>query len=64
MPNFNLKDIEKAAVFAAVAYTKGNLTYARELLNVSKATLYRLIREYGVDYKEVREANDWSWGKK
>lgn len=57
---FNLKDLEKLAVEQAIKYTKGNVQYARELLNVSKATMYRLLRVYNIDFEEIRDQNDWN----
>lgn len=58
-PAFNLKAIEKAAVIGAITYAKGNVQYARELLDVSKATIYRLLREYSIDYNAIREYNEF-----
>jgi len=57
----NLKDLEKQAVIQAVDYTKGNIQYARELLNVSKATMYRLLSEYNIDFATIRDMNDWNY---
>jgi transcriptional regulator of acetoin/glycerol metabolism len=58
---FNLKEIEKQAVVAAITYSKGNVQFARELLNVSKATMYRLLREYNVDFATIRDMNNWNY---
>lgn len=52
---YNLKTIERQAVTEAITYTQGNVQYARELLNVSKATIYRLLNEYNIDYLELRK---------
>ena len=57
----NLKDLEKQAVIQAINYTKGNIQYARELLCVSKATMYRLLREYNIDFATIRDMNDWNY---
>lgn len=57
---FNLKTIEKTAVISAINYTKGNVQYARELLNVSRSTIYKLLKEYKVDYNKIREDNNWN----
>jgi DNA-binding NtrC family response regulator len=58
---FNLKEIEKEIVIAAIKYTEGNVQYARELLNVSKATIYRLIDVYHIDVQELRDKRNWGW---
>jgi DNA-binding NtrC family response regulator len=55
---FNLRDIEKHAVTKAVYFTKGNLQYASELLNISRMTLYRLLKEYKINYA-ILKANNW-----
>lgn len=56
--NFNLKELEKKTVIDALNYTKGNITFARELLGVSKATIYRLMRDYNIDYLKLRADNE------
>ena len=56
---FNLKELEGLAVRNAMTYTKGNVQFARELLNVSKATMYRLLRVYDIDFNTIREYNEW-----
>ena len=58
---FNLKEIEKQAVTAAITYTEGNIQHARELLNVSKATIYRLLDDYNIDYLELRAKRNKGW---
>jgi transcriptional regulator of acetoin/glycerol metabolism len=52
---FNLKELERLAAVNALEFSKGNVQFARELLNVSKATIYRIFRDYNIDYLEVRE---------
>ncbi len=52
--DLNLKDIERQAVLAAINYTQGNVQFARELLGVSKATIYKLLKGYGIDYQALR----------
>lgn len=56
--SFNLNDLQRVAVTEAIRYTKGNVQYARELLNVSKGKMYRLLKVYGIDYNSIREENN------
>ena len=40
--------IEKAAITAALAATKGNRRKAAELLEIGERTMYRKLRDYGI----------------
>lgn len=41
-----LRDLEESAIKVALVRTEGNMTRAAELLGISKATLYRKVKEY------------------
>jgi DNA-binding NtrC family response regulator len=43
-----MAEIEKAAITAALAETKGNRRKAAELLGIGERTMYRKLREYGI----------------
>lgn len=43
-----LRSVEKSAIRLAMTYAEGNVAKAAEMLQVSKATLYRKIKEYGL----------------
>jgi DNA-binding NtrC family response regulator len=65
----NLKEVEKAVVIEAIKTAKGNLTFARELLNIHKATMYRFIKFYGLrdlieSLKDEAEMKDFSFNNK
>ena len=47
--NLNLEQIEKAAIIRALDVTKGNREKAAQLLGIGLRTLYRKIKEYGLD---------------
>jgi transcriptional regulator of acetoin/glycerol metabolism len=46
-----LKQTKKAAVLAAVEHFHGNIPLAAEKLEIPVRTLYRKLKEYGVDTK-------------
>jgi DNA-binding NtrC family response regulator len=46
---FNLADLEKRTVAAALAQARGNKLQAARLLGVSRRALYRLIAKYGLE---------------
>lgn len=51
---FNLKELEKEAVIAALECAKGNVTITKELLGVAKSTVYKLLKDYNIDQYAVK----------
>lgn len=49
MGSLNLRELERQAVQAALAQSRGNKVQAAHLLGVSRRTLYRLIEKYHLD---------------
>jgi DNA-binding NtrC family response regulator len=47
-PGMTMAAIEKAAITAALAATKGNRRRAAELLGIGERTMYRKLRDYGI----------------
>jgi DNA-binding NtrC family response regulator len=47
-PGMTMAEIEKAAITAALAETKGNRRKAAELLGIGERTMYRKLRDYGI----------------
>ncbi|MEO8193958.1 MAG: sigma-54 dependent transcriptional regulator [Gemmatimonadales bacterium] len=47
-PGMTMAEIEKAAITAALAQTKGNRRKAAELLEIGERTMYRKLRDYGI----------------
>ena len=47
--NLNLEQIEKATIIRALEVTKGNREKAARLLGKGERTLYRKIKEYGLE---------------
>jgi DNA-binding NtrC family response regulator len=47
-PGMTMAEIEKAAITAALAETKGNRRKAAELLEIGERTMYRKLRDYGI----------------
>ena len=47
--HLNLQHIEKRAIRRALAYARGNRRKAAMVLGIGKTTLYRKLREYGLD---------------
>ena len=47
-PGMTMAEIEKAAISAALAETKGNRRKAAELLGIGERTMYRKLRDYGI----------------
>lgn len=56
---FNLKELEGLAAKEAIEYTRGNVKFACELLNVSKMTMYRIFKEHNIDIDSVRKKYEW-----
>jgi hypothetical protein len=54
---FNLKEIEKRTIIAALKAYGGNVSRARVVLGISKQTFYVKVRKYGIDLKQIREYN-------
>ena len=52
----NFKDIERESIIRALALNKGNVIEAAEDLHISKATIYRKIKKYSIDLKEIKES--------
>lgn len=52
----SLQELEVVAIRQAIAYHKGNLSEAAKTLGVGRATLYRKIKEYDVNVKEIKTA--------
>jgi len=47
-PGMTMAEIEKAAITAALAETRGNRRKAAELLGIGERTMYRKLRDYGI----------------
>ncbi|MDO8500830.1 MAG: sigma-54 dependent transcriptional regulator [Gemmatimonadaceae bacterium] len=47
-PGMTMAEIEKVAITAALAETKGNRRKAAELLGIGERTMYRKLRDYGI----------------
>ena len=47
-PGMTMAEIEKAAITAALAATKGNRRKAAEALGIGERTMYRKLRDYGI----------------
>ena len=48
MPGMTMAEIEKAAITAALAATKGNRRKAAEQLGIGERTMYRKLRDYDI----------------
>jgi len=48
MPILPLAEMEKRAIVQALQYTKGDRVMAAHLLGIGRTTLYRKIKEYGI----------------
>ena len=53
-PILPLAEVEKRAILEALRYTKGDRTTAANLLGVGRTTLYRKLKEYGVDGADLQ----------
>ncbi|MBA2515467.1 MAG: sigma-54-dependent Fis family transcriptional regulator, partial [Solirubrobacterales bacterium] len=47
-PGMTMAEIERAAIQAALAETKGNRRKAAEMLGIGERTMYRKLRDYGI----------------
>jgi DNA-binding NtrC family response regulator len=47
-PVLPLAEVEKKAILGALEHTKGDRTFAAELLGIGRTTLYRKLKEYGL----------------
>ncbi len=50
---FNLRDIEKDSIEQALLANKGDILKAAKNLNISRATIYRKIKMYAIDLKNI-----------
>lgn len=50
----SIKELEKDMIMNALIATNGDIMEAGELLNMSKSSLYRKIKNYGIDSNEYR----------
>jgi DNA-binding NtrC family response regulator len=48
-----MADIERAAIEAALRDTRGNRRKAAEMLDIGERTLYRKLRDYGIEPEEA-----------
>jgi DNA-binding NtrC family response regulator len=47
-PGMTMAEIERAAIQAALAETKGNRRKAAEMLGIGERTMYRKLKDYGI----------------
>jgi DNA-binding NtrC family response regulator len=52
-----LAEVEKRAIMDALRYTKGDRTTAANLLQIGRTTLYRKLKDYGLDGAGVQDAD-------
>jgi DNA-binding NtrC family response regulator len=48
-PGMTMAEIERAAIEAALRDTRGNRRKAAEMLDIGERTLYRKLRDYGIE---------------
>ncbi|HYI93044.1 MAG TPA: sigma-54 dependent transcriptional regulator [Bryobacteraceae bacterium] len=53
-PIVPLPELEKRAIIDALRYTKGDRTMAASLLGIGRTTLYRKLKDYGVDAPDLQ----------
>ena len=53
-PIIPLPELEKRAILEAMRYTKGDRTMAASLLGIGRTTLYRKLKEYGVETVDLQ----------
>jgi transcriptional regulator of acetoin/glycerol metabolism len=44
-----LRELEKEGILAALAATKGNKAQAAAILEIDRSTLYKKLKEYGIE---------------
>jgi transcriptional regulator of acetoin/glycerol metabolism len=52
-----LEQLEKAAIIQAIEACRGNLSLAAKSLGLGRATLYRKLRVYSIDPKDMKSKN-------
>jgi DNA-binding NtrC family response regulator len=53
-PIVPLPELERRAILEAIRYTKGDRTMAANLLAIGRTTLYRKLKEYGVEIDDLQ----------
>jgi DNA-binding NtrC family response regulator len=53
-PIIPLPELEKRAIIEAMRYTKGDRTMAASLLGIGRTTLYRKLKDYGVEAADLQ----------
>jgi DNA-binding NtrC family response regulator len=53
-PIIPLPELEKRAILEALRYTKGDRTMAASLLGIGRTTLYRKLKDYGVETPDLQ----------
>lgn len=53
----SMEQIEKAAFLQAIEGCRGNLSLAAKTLGVGRATLYRKLKYYAIDHKDLKGRN-------
>lgn len=53
-----INDVEKHAIETAIFEFRGNLTEAAKALGIGRATLYRKVKQYGIDPSVARRKNN------
>ena len=48
----SIEEVEEKAIRKAIQYAEGNVTSASKRLGISRNTLYRKMKIYGIDYKK------------
>ncbi len=52
---YSMEEIEKQAILNAIEVCRGNLSYAAKSLRLGRATLYRKLKQYGIDPHQIKE---------
>jgi DNA-binding NtrC family response regulator len=56
-PGKTMAEIERAAIEAALRETRGNRRKAAEILDIGERTLYRKLKEYGLEQESFESDN-------